>query len=232
MPALAKQTRMYTRGLQRIFSRVYGFKNNDDSPLPGGVTEGNSLPPKDYIDLLEDDICMALVTTTIDGSDAVNPEPHVYEVDFHDHEYLSDVVGTTGNAVWSQNLESVVSYSNITKHSAPLTEKKIVWVNPTAPVAAPNDNYKEVMFDCKDVVFESVPPNAPKSEAVVLYKRVLLDPSGNQNDPLNINLDESPVIAYFGGDSVALDPNGSDVNLVISGNGLIRWGVGYAPLTP
>jgi hypothetical protein len=208
MPELRKQTRMYTKGLHKILTQE--------------------------IDLLADDICMALVTTVIDNPpDKAPPEPYIYQVNFHEHEFLSDIVGSAQEPVWYEDPDTEErSYSNITSHSPPLTQKSITVVNPVTTPPAPNDNYKEVMFDCDDVAFNPIDQFAPISEAVVLYKKVLIDPEGDSEDPYNINLDDSPLIAYFGGDSVVLNPNGSGVNLVISLNGLIRWGVGHAPLSP
>jgi hypothetical protein len=209
-------TKQYTKGLQKLFTRVYGPTLPDGSALPVGVTEGDSLPASMYVDLLEDDLCFALVNVNEpDGEDG-----GAYEVDHHADEYLSDVVvGSAGRPVWISELEP----SFITKHSDPLSLKKL------EVVAAIGGVGSEVKFDCDDVTLVAVPDLAPKSEAIVLYKRVLLDPlpePGDENDPANIDLEASPLVAYFDGASVALDPNGSDVEVVISGNGLMRWGIG------
>ena len=54
--------RQYTKGLQKLFTRVYGSTLADGiTALPGGVSEGDPLPDELYVDLLENDICMALV---------------------------------------------------------------------------------------------------------------------------------------------------------------------------
>ncbi len=209
-------TKQYTKGLQKLFTRVYGPTLPDGSALPVGVTEGDPLPASMYVDLLEDDLCFALV----DVNEPDGGTGGAYEVDPHVHEYLSDVVGPTGAPVWTSGLSSY-----ITKHSTPLTGKKLVVV--TGITGGPT--YQEVMFDCDDETLLAVPDLAPKSEAIVLYKRVLLDPlpvPGDLEDPSNIDLEASPLVSYFDGASVALDPNGADVEVVISGNGLMRWGIG------
>lgn len=66
----------------------------------------------------------------------------------------------------------------------------------------------QVMFDCADGTFTSV--SGTSTEAVILYKD-----SGAEGT--------SPLIAYFDGASVALTPNGNDVNYTISASGLLRW---------
>jgi hypothetical protein len=66
----------------------------------------------------------------------------------------------------------------------------------------------QVMFDCADGTFTSV--TGTSTEAVVLFKD-----TGAEGT--------SPLIAYFDGASVALTPNGNDVNYVISASGLLRW---------
>ncbi len=209
-------TKQYTKGLQKLFTRVYGPTLPDGSALPAEVTEGDPLPASMYVDLLEDDLCFALVNVNEpDGDDG-----GAYEVDYHADEYLSDVVvGSAGRPVWISESEP----SFITKHSDPLSLKKL------EVVAAIGGVGSEVKFDCDDVTLVAVPDLAPKSEAIVLYKRVLLDElpvPEDENDPANIDLEASPLVAYFDGASVALDPNGADVEVVISGNGLMRWGIG------
>jgi len=69
-------------------------------------------------------------------------------------------------------------------------------------------NPDQVMFDCADGTFTSV--TGTSTEAVVLYKDT--GAAGT-----------SPLIAYFDGASVALTPNGNDVNYTISASGLLRW---------
>lgn len=66
----------------------------------------------------------------------------------------------------------------------------------------------QVMFDCADGSFTSV--SGTSTEAVVLFKDTGVEGT-------------SPLIAYFDGASVALTPNGNDVNYVISASGLLRW---------
>ena len=66
----------------------------------------------------------------------------------------------------------------------------------------------QVMFDCADGSFTSV--SGVSTEAVVLFKDTGVEGT-------------SPLIAYFDGASVALTPNGNDVNYVISTSGLLRW---------
>jgi hypothetical protein len=66
----------------------------------------------------------------------------------------------------------------------------------------------QVMFDCADGTFTSV--SGTSTEAVVLFKDTGVEGT-------------SPLIAYFDGASVALTPNGNDVNYVISASGLLRW---------
>lgn len=219
--------RQYTRGLQKLFSRVYGSTLPNGDPLTGGITAGETpLPAELYVDLLEDDICMALVNVDM-ADDGLGG---AYTKDMNQHEYLIDVVGLQSNdttpnpSVWSGSGDG--AYSHITKHSTPLGGKRLIYTTPVAGSGAP-PTYLEVMFDCDDVTFVAVPDLAPKSEAIVLYKRVLLDPGGDENDPANIDLEKSPLIAYFDGASVALDPNGNNVEVVISSSGLMRWGVGY-----
>ena len=222
--------RQYTRGLQKLFSRVYGSTLPNDAPLTSGITAGETtLPDELYVDLLEDDICMALVNVDMDDDGLGG----AYTKDMNQHEYLIDVVGTyvsgentvPNPAVWSG--PGAAAYSHITKHSAPLDGKKLVYI---AAVGAGSGGvpgaYREVMFDCDDVTFVAVPDLAPKTEAIVLYKRVLVA-GGDENDPTDIDLAKSPLIAYFDGASVALDPNDNNVEVVISSSGLMRWGVGY-----
>lgn len=66
----------------------------------------------------------------------------------------------------------------------------------------------QVVFDCADFVFPTV--SGDPTEALVLYK--------DTGDPAT-----SPLIAYFDGGSVAVTPNGNNVNCVISASGLLRW---------
>jgi hypothetical protein len=196
-------TKQYIKGLQKLLApRV--------DPDTGG-----DLLPETFVDLLGDDLCFALVNVNEpDGDDG-----GAYEVNFNAHEYLSDVVGPGDRPVWI----SLGEPSFITKHSAPLSLKTLTVVTAIGGAGS------EVMFDCDDETLSQVPDEAPKSEAIVLYKRVLLDvlpEPGDENDPANIDLAKSPLVAYFDGASVALDPNGADVEVVISGNGLMRWGIG------
>lgn len=220
--------RQYTRGLQKLFSRVYGSTLPNGDPLTGGITAGvTPLPDELYVDLLEDDICMALVNVDMDDDGLGG----AYTKDMNQHEYLVDVVGvrtddgTPNPAVWSDAGTGDGFYSHITKHSAPLDGKKLVYITAVAGPGVPG-TYREVMFDCDDVTFVAVPDLAPKTEAIVLYKRVLVD-GGDENVPGDIDLAKSPLIAYFDGASVALDPNDNNVEVVISSSGLMRWGVGY-----
>jgi hypothetical protein len=219
-------TRQYTRGLQKLFTRFYGLTQPGGQAHPADPSDpestipmpGDPLPESHFIDLINDEICMCLVNVNQPDSGSGG----AYEVDFHEHEFLSHVVGvqsdgeTTNPALWSGDADG--DYSHITSHSDPLVGKRLIYTAGTSGTPA---GYFEVMFDCDDVNFIQVPDLAPKSEAVVLYKRVLVD--GTEE----IDLENSPLIAYFDGASVALDPNGSDVNLVVSVNGLMRWGVGY-----
>lgn len=69
-------------------------------------------------------------------------------------------------------------------------------------------NPDQVMFDANDGTFTAV--SGDPTEAVVLIK--------DTGDPAT-----SPLIAYFDGASVALTPNGNDVDFVIHANGLLRW---------
>ncbi len=69
-------------------------------------------------------------------------------------------------------------------------------------------NPDQVMFDAADGTFTAV--SGDPTEAVVLIK--------DTGDPAT-----SPLIAYFDGASVALTPNGNDVDFVISASGLMRW---------
>lgn len=66
----------------------------------------------------------------------------------------------------------------------------------------------QVVFDCADFVFSTV--SGDPTEALVLYK--------DTGDPAT-----SPLIAYFDGGSVAVTPNGNNVNCTISATGLLRW---------
>jgi len=228
--------RLYTRGLQKLFVRNYGSVLPNGNTLVGElngsgvqVVPGDPLPDELFVDLLDDDICMALVNVN-EPDDA---DGGAYVANLYVHEYLSDVVGvqiggsTPNPNVWTGS--SIGQYSHVTKHSAPVGGKKLIY---TAAVGAGTGSipeiYNEVMFDCDDVTFVAVPDLAPKSEAIVLYKRVLTvsAPSGS-TDPADIDPQKSPLIAYFDGASVALDPNGNDVEVVISNSGLMRWGVGH-----
>jgi hypothetical protein len=195
-------TKQYTKGLQKLLAPRVDPDTGDD------------LLPETFVDLLGDDLCFALVNVNEpDGDDG-----GAYEVNFNAHEYLSDVAGVGNGPVWTSG-----SYSHITKHSAPLSLKTLTVVTAIGGVGS------EVMFDCDDETLSQVPDEAPKSEAIVLYKRVFLDSlpvPGDLEDPSNIDLEKSPLVAYFDGASVALDPNGNDVEVVISGNGLMRWGIG------
>jgi hypothetical protein len=220
--------RQYTRGLQKLFSRVYGSTLPNGDPLTPGITAGQTpLPDELYVDLLEDDICMALVNVDMDDDGLGG----AYTKDMNQHEYLVDVVGvrsdngTPNPAVWSGTEDG--AYSHITKHSAPVGTKKLIYTGAVgAGTGVIPPDYLEVMFDCDDVTFVAVPDLAPKTEAIVLYKRVLVE-GGDESNPLDINLAKSPLIAYFDGASVALDPNDNNVEVVISSSGLMRWGVGY-----
>lgn len=69
-------------------------------------------------------------------------------------------------------------------------------------------NPDEIVFDCNDFVFSSV--SGDPTEALVLYR--------DTGDPAT-----SPLIAFFDGASVAITPNGNNVNCVINANGLMRW---------
>lgn len=66
----------------------------------------------------------------------------------------------------------------------------------------------QIMFDAADGTFTSV--TGASTEAVVLYKDTGTDST-------------SPLIAFYDGASVALTPNGNDVNFTISTSGLLRW---------
>lgn len=66
----------------------------------------------------------------------------------------------------------------------------------------------QVMFDASDGTFTAV--TGDPTEAVVLIKD-----TGDAST--------SPLIAYYDGASVALTPNGNDVDFVISASGLMRW---------
>jgi len=221
-------TRQYTRGLQKLFTRFYGPTLPDGTtPLPEGVSEGDLLPPELYIDLLGDDICMALVDVFLDTQPPPGTTPDAYAVNFHSHEYLLDVVGSEGNPEWTSS-----DPSWIIRHSSPLTDKKIIYTTNNKPSDSP-DGYLEVMFDCADVTLENVPAGGrPRSEAVILYKRVLKSDVSVYAGPNDIDLTKSPLIAYFDGSSVFFTPNENDVEVVISNKGLMRWGVGYDPVSP
>lgn len=69
-------------------------------------------------------------------------------------------------------------------------------------------NPDQVMFDANDGTFTAV--TGDPTEAVVLIK--------DTGDAAT-----SPLIAYYDGASVALTPNGNDVDFVISASGLMRW---------
>lgn len=69
-------------------------------------------------------------------------------------------------------------------------------------------NPDQVMFDADDGTFTAV--TGDPTEAVVLIK--------DTGDPAT-----SPLIAYYDGASVALTPNGNNVNFTISASGLLRW---------
>ena len=69
-------------------------------------------------------------------------------------------------------------------------------------------NPDQVMFDAADGTFTAV--TGDPTEAVVLIK--------DTGDAAT-----SPLIAYYDGASVALTPNGNDVDFVISASGLMRW---------
>jgi hypothetical protein len=218
-------TRQYTKGLQKLFVRNYGSTLPDGSPLVGElnelgeqVQEGDPLPEHRYIDLLEDDICMALVNVTDpDPQQGQSPSdpPGGYDVDYSGHEFLSDIVmsGTLNTA--------------ITKHSDAISGKRLILSGGVgAGSGSIPSSYLEVMFDCDDVTLIGDPVNDPllsTSEAIVLYKRVM-----SEADPNQIDFEKSSLIAYFDGQSVALHPiSGTDVDVIIGQHGLMRWGVGY-----
>ena len=210
-------TKQYIKGLQKLFTRVYGAKLPNDTDLPGGTTAGNALPTEMYVDLLEDDLCFALVDTTAPPVGETE-----YSANVHEHEFLSDVLGTYDTLEWAAG-----TYSPIIKHSPLLSGKKIIWQTTTpAPEGAPLD-YKEVMFDCDDVTFAEVAAEAPQTESIILYKRVLIDGApADSDDPADIDPSKSPLIAFFDGSTVVLVPNGNQVQVVISAKGLMRWGIG------
>jgi len=66
----------------------------------------------------------------------------------------------------------------------------------------------QIMFDAADGTFTAV--TGATTEAVVLFKD-----TGSAAT--------SPLIAFYDGASVALTPNGNDVNFTISTSGLLRW---------
>ena len=222
-------TRQYTKGLQKLFVRTYGSTLANGNTLTGElnesdeqVEEGDPLPDHRFIDLLEDDICIALVNVTepdpAPGDPPLDP-PGGYHVNYSVHEFLSDIVisGSTDSA--------------ITKHSDPLAGKKLIF---TAGVnqgeGTVPDDYLEVMFDCDNVTLVGDPDGDPllsSSEAIILYKRVM-----SEGAPAVIDLEKSSLIAYFDGASVALSPNGNNVDVVIGQYGLMRWGVGYPAAVP
>jgi hypothetical protein len=221
-------TRQYTKGLQKLFVRTYGSTLADGSTLIGElnelneqVEEGDPLPDHRFIDLLEDDICIALVNVTEPDPDLGDPPldpPGGYHVNYSIHEFLSDIVisGSTDSA--------------ITKHSDPLAGKKLIFTaGVNQGVSTVPGDYLEVMFDCDNVTLVGVPEDLllSSSEAIILYKRVM-----SEADPEVIDLEKSSLIAYFDGASVALKPNTNNVDVVIGQYGLMRWGVGYPAAVP
>ena len=264
--------KLYTQGLLKIISRHVlnpAPTSPEVEPVEGSIklNEGGTPTapaPKDTIDLLNDDIRFALVDTSATGTEsgrpATAPTYAFNAITAHSHLWLSDIIGTVtippegdgepttasrpvqwGGSTEITEIGSTAGYSPVIRTSPPLTLRTIKRVTATVPDGDASPYYV-IQFDCGDSLFKNVPVDAPKSEAVVLYKHVptTVDLVGTlpEGDPLelwegspsptNLNANLSPLIAYFDGAQVSLVPNGSDVSVVISANGLMRWGIGSA----
>lgn len=112
---------------------------------------------------------------------------------------MVDTAGYTVNLDTDEFLSSIPLADRIAT-SGNLASKTITIDTSTNP--------DQVMFDAADGTFTAV--TGDPTEAVVLIK--------DTGDAAT-----SPLIAYYDGASVALTPNGNDVDFVVSASGLMRW---------